>query len=156
MIRALAVISLLAVASPVDAAPKTVEVVKHYEVSGDTLGQLRRDLARNGPKGFWGFTRWWITWSPSCEIKLDITITMPRLAPTANLSAQDLAIWNAMVDALYRHEQMHAEHGRQAAAEIIASNCDQPRRIIRKWANRDRALDRQTRHGATQGVTLKR
>ncbi|WP_050931605.1 DUF922 domain-containing protein [Aestuariivita boseongensis] len=154
MIRTLVILAFLAAASPVDAAPKETETIQYYSISGETLADLRRDMARHGPQGFWGYTKWWITWSRNCDIDLEITITLPRLARTARLSECDLRVWNAMTEALYRHEQMHAEHGRRAAAAIHASDCSAPRRVIQIWAERDRALDRETRHGATQGVTL--
>ena len=154
MIRVLAIIWLIFAAPLAGAAPKISESVKYYAVTGSTLGELRRDMARRAPNGFWGFTRWWITWTRNCAVNLEITITMPRLDPVAQLSAQDRRIWDAMIDALYRHEQLHAEHGRRAAAEIHQTNCSNPRRVIRNWAQRDRILDRETRHGATQGVAL--
>ena len=113
MIRTLVILAFLAAASPVDAAPKETETIQYYSISGETLADLRRDMARHGPQGFWGYTKWWITWSRNCDIDLEIT-----------------------------------------AAAIHASDCSAPRRVIRIWAERDRALDRETRHGATQGVTL--
>lgn len=153
MIRHLTLVLVLA-ASFAGAAPKTSETVKYYTVSGTNLATLRSEMERLGPEGFWGYTRWWITWSRDCEIDLEITITMPQLDPSANLSQRDKRVWDAMIGALLRHEQMHAEHGRQAAAEMVASECEAPRRVIRKWAERDRILDRDTQHGTTQGVVL--
>lgn len=152
--RWLAFLICLGAAVPAVAAPKTSETLKHYLVQGDSFPQLRRSLAANGPNGFWGYTKWWITWSSACQVTLEITITMPKLAPGSNLTASQRRIWDGMVKALYQHEQMHAEHGRRAADEILASKCDGPHATIEKWAKRDRVLDRETRHGAKQGVQL--
>ncbi len=143
------------VAPSVGAAPKTVETVTYYTVSGDTLDALRQDLKDKGPDSFWGFTRWWIKWSSACEVDLEITITMPQLDLSAPLSDREPRVWRAMIEALYRHEQLHAEHGRQAAAEIFETKCKAPKEVIDKWAVRDRILDRDTQHGLTQGVTLR-
>ncbi|MFY9209767.1 MAG: DUF922 domain-containing protein [Aestuariivita sp.] len=152
--RCWAVIALLASATPAVAGPSVSESLTHYAISGNNLSDLRQEMAQNGPKGFWGYTRWWINWSGSCKVNLEIRITLPKLSASAALTPSEERIWNTMVDALYRHEQMHAEHGRRAAEEIHPTNCSNPRKVVRKWAERDAALDQQTRHGATQGVTL--
>jgi len=153
LIRCLAFI-FLAAASSVDAAPNISETVKYYLVTGNTLTALRDAMKREGPFGFWGYTRWSVSWSRTCDVDLFVTITMPKLDQTVLLSQRDQRAWDAMIQALYRHEQIHAEHGRQAAAEIVASDCDKPRRIIKKWAERDQILDTETQHGRTQGVVL--
>jgi len=154
LIARLAFVFLFGAATPAVAAPNITETIKYYTVSGNSFAAIRRDMARRGPKGYWGLTSWWITWSARCEIDLDITITMPRLTASSRLSAYEKRVWRGMVDALYRHEQLHAQHGRQAAAEIHRTRCQNPKRVVEKWAERDRVLDRSTRHGATQGVTL--
>lgn len=141
-------------ASPTDAVPSISETIKYYTVTGNTLSALRDAMKRDGPFGFWGHTRWSISWSSDCDVDLSVMITMPKLDQTVLLSERDQRVWDAMIEALYRHEQMHAEHGRQAAAEIVATECDEPSRIIEKWAERDQILDRDTLHGKTQGVIL--
>ena len=111
-------------------------------------------MARRGKNGFWGYTEWWVNWSARCEVELEVTVHLPRLGAGSSLSASDKRIWVAMVNALKRHENLHVEHGRQAAKEIHRTACDNPRAIVRKWADRDVVLDRATRHGVTQGVWL--
>lgn len=154
MIRRLALILLL-VAPNAGAAPNIVETVTYYTVSGATLEALRQDMKDKGPDRFWGITRWRITWSNACDVDLAITITMPQLDFSAKLPDRERRVWRAMIEALYRHEQMHAEHGRQAAREILSTNCADPTEVIDKWAARDRFLDLDTKHGLTQGVTLR-
>lgn len=154
MIRICLIALILVAATPAVAAPQMTERLVHYPVSGRNLGELRRDMAQNGPEGFWGFTRWWIEWSGSCEVSLSITITMPRLESPERLSARDLAIWQRMEAALLAHERLHAAHGIAAAREIHDARCRNARSIIDKWAEQDRILDRTTRNGRTQGVLL--
>ena len=154
MIRIFLVILTLVAATPAVAAPQMTESLIHYPVSGDNLGELRREMEQNGPNGFWGYTRWWIEWSKRCEVTLTTTITMPRLEQPERLSARDLVIWQRMEAALYAHERLHAAHGIAAAREIHQAGCRNARAIINKWARQDRILDRTTRHGRTQGVRL--
>ncbi len=144
-----------AAASGVGAAPNISETVQYYPVSGATLDELREELRRGGPNGFWGFTSWRIKWTVDCEVDLQIYITMPQLDLSSALPDHDRRRWRMMIEALYRHEQLHAEHGRQAASEIVETRCTVPHEVIRKWADRDRILDRDTKHGRTQGVTLR-
>lgn len=154
MIRICLIILTLVAAAPAVAAPNMTEQLVHYPVSGSNLGELRREMAQNGPEGFWGFTRWWVQWNKRCEVTLSITITMPRLEEPERLSARDLDIWQRMEAALLAHERLHAAHGVAAAREIHDAGCRNARKIINKWARQDRVLDRTTRHGKTQGVRL--
>ena len=102
--RCWAVIALLASATPAVAGPSVSESLTHYAISGNNLSDLRQEMAQNGPKGFWGYTRWWINWSGSCKVNLEIRITLPKLSASAALTPSEERIWNTMVDALYRHE----------------------------------------------------
>lgn len=154
MIRAVLVILTLGAAAPAAAAPMMQENLTHYSVSGRNLGELRREMAQNGPNGFWGYTRWHVEWSASCEVRLRIDITMPRLARPERLSQGDLRIWQRMETALMTHERQHAAHGVAAAREIHDANCRNAQAIIQKWAQQDRVLDRRTQHGRTEGVRL--
>lgn len=155
MIRRLVLaVFLAAAATPVVAAPTIREEIRHYDVRGANLGQLRREMVEKGPNGFWGYTRWWIEWSANCRIDLTITITLPRLVTPESLSSQDRAIWTRMTEALLAHERLHAAHGIAAAREIAANNCRNGNAIIDRWAEQDRELDRRTGHGRAQGVRL--
>ena len=154
MIRIFLIVLTLVAAAPAVAAPQMTERLIHYPVSGSNLGELRREMAQNGPEGFWGYTRWWIEWSNRCKVTLTITITMPRLEQPERLSPRDLGIWQRMEAALYAHERLHAAHGIAAAREIHEANCRNARAIINRWAEQDRILDQTTRNGRTQGVRL--
>ncbi|MCE8005544.1 DUF922 domain-containing protein [Aestuariivita sp.] len=153
MLRA-AILACVVLAAPAVAEPRISETVRYYAITGDSFADLRRQMARKGQNGFWGYTRWWIEWSRRCEVDVAITIWMPRLDPRAPLSPQDRHTWDQMIEALLRHERLHAAHGVQAAHEIYRHGCNRPHRIIKKWADRDRLLDRETSHGAATGVRL--
>ena len=154
MIRAFLILLALGAAAPLAAAPTMQERLSYYPVSGRNLGELRRDMAQNGPNGFWGYTSWYVEWSASCDVSLRIDITMPQLKRPERLSPQDLAIWQRMEAALLAHERLHAAHGVAAAREIHDAKCRNAQAIIQKWAQQDRVLDQTTQHGRTQGVRL--
>ncbi len=126
-----------------------------YAVAGTTARALRRAMRETGPKGYWAYTRWRVRWSSDCEVRLTISYTFPELADRAAVPLPLRQNWDAMLVALKAHEQRHGDHGRQAAAEILAAGCKGAKAIIRRWSREDGRLDARTRHGRTEGVLLR-
>lgn len=129
---------------------------------------------------FHGYTRWNVRWnyrwwreaSGRCRItevtvRLQTEVQLPELR-TATPAQR--AAFDRYLAALSRHEQGHVQFGRDAAQavdEAIAQLPEAPdcptlereanalgRRLIEEHAERERAYDQATRHGATQGATL--
>jgi predicted secreted Zn-dependent protease len=131
-----------------------VEEIRYYDISSLKLHNIRRELARKGPRGYWAYAQWWVSWTAQCEVTLTLTIDMPRHTRLDDMSPDLRREWQRMADALLDHERMHLDHGRQAAAEIAADKCRTPYAIIDRWAAEDVAVDRRTNHGRTDGVYL--
>jgi len=131
-------------------------------------------------KRFHGYTQWNVRWSfwwqqdgaGRCRItrvatRLHTRIQMPELRTgTATQEAQ----FQRYHHALYQHEQGHVRFGRQAAQAIDqgiaalpeASDCTTlerqanalGQRLLAEQVAREKAYDRDTSHGATQGAKL--
>lgn len=136
------------------AEPSVSESWSYYSVTGSDLPTLRREMAAKGPNGYWAYAEWYVKWSASCRVSVKLTYTMPALSDGSDLSPRDRGKWDSMITALKAHEEQHGAHGLAAGREIEAANCVKPRRIIRKWNQADKRLDRETDHGARTGVTL--
>lgn len=101
---------------------------------------------------------------------MKIVFTMPRWKPEGEPDASLVLEWNRFLEAVWRHERGHARHGLAARrdAERILRNlgvfpsCEELEasantaidQVFNKWRARDRAYDRETNHGASQGATL--
>lgn len=141
---------------PVFAAEPTVKVIhKYYDLSGRTDLALKRQVQTLGPGGFWAFTRWKVSWSPPCKVRLKIIYTFPRLTDRNSVPLSVRNDWDAMMVRLTAHEEKHGQNGLNAAREILAADCQNAQAISKKWANKDRLLDQKTQHGKTQGVDLR-
>ena len=110
--------------------------VKHsfYPVSGNTAGDLKEQMKRNGPGAskVWGDarTKWQVNWSygllpvpGGCRVhkvatSVHVTFTMPRWTTPAAGSPELREQWDKFMKALQRHEDGHKEHGIHAAQEI--------------------------------------
>jgi len=126
-----------------------------YDIAGSTAEELKDAMAQNGPHGYWAYTTWYVRWSASCEISVQINYTMPRWLDRDAAAPALREEWDRMMKNLWRHERGHAEHGFKAASEIEASHCaGDPHRITDKWAEEDKVFDEKTDHGARQGVRL--
>jgi len=132
--------------------------IKTYVVDGTDLLQLRQQMKKKGPKGFWAFTKTNWKWDRHCNIKFWATITMPKLKNRSKLKPLVLAEWDRMLGVLHAHEQTHVDIGRGWAAAIKAADCDKAavERINKEWRGKDAAYDRATQHGKLEGVTLGR
>ncbi|MCG7493907.1 DUF922 domain-containing protein [Thalassobius sp. Cn5-15] len=131
------------------------EEIRYYDVSSLKLHNIRRELTRKGPRGYWAYAQWWVSWTAQCEVTLTLTIDMPRHTRLDDMPADLRREWLRMTDALLKHERMHLDHGRQAAAAVAADKCQTPYEIIDHWAAEDVELDRRTNHGRADGVYLR-
>jgi predicted secreted Zn-dependent protease len=126
-------------------------------------------------------TKWHVTWaytygpgpSGDCELSrirvaLRVITTMPEWDPPPAADPDLVESWEHFENALIFHERGHALNGLDLAAEILAAlrnlrpsdNCDRLASRANTKANGyladaqddDRAYDRATDHGATQGA----
>ncbi len=131
-------------------------VMTTYQVSGDSLQDLERQMQRRGPQGYWGLTRTSWNWDARCNMTFRARVTMPKLVGRERLDVAELAEWDRMVDALWTHEMGHVEIGKAWAAAIKAAGCRGVDAIDRAWRNRDAEYDRETDRGQRDGVYLRR
>jgi len=132
----------------------TVVVRNYYEISGQTGRELKQQMAELGPKRFWAYTRWHISWTGDCTVSLDVTYTLPRLTNRNKVPLQLRDRWDEMLAKLIVHEEAHGQQGRNAASEIVAADCEGANQIIQKWYARSKAYDLETGHGVMEGITL--
>ncbi len=154
LIILLGVLSLLP-AGKSFADPSITVKTKYYEIRGLTARQLKAQMRRRGPKGFWAYTRWYVRWTGNCRVSAEINYTFPRWTNRKQATGWLRQRWDRMTRNLWRHEKGHGRHGINAAHEIHKSRCrGDPMKIIRKWAKQDRIYDRRTGHGRTEGVVF--
>jgi len=149
----IALVAALLFAAPAAADPKVTVTTSYYTVDGNSVDELRDQMNRNGLKGFWAYTSWYVSWSAACHVSLRIVYTLPRWRSRDVAPAELRTKWDKFLASLITHERGHGTHGRNAASEIDHSRCaTNPGNIIRRWANQDRTYDITTRHGRTQGA----
>jgi predicted secreted Zn-dependent protease len=155
--------------------------VQLYEVNGETVSQIRRDLNRQQPtdaKGdrVAGYTRWSIAWKtryePGCKsaevvVALTVGTTLPKWTPPPFIDPLVIGSWNRFEKGLAAHEQGHRNTGVHAAIEVYESikrsfdegRCDYPdseaKAIIKKYDQINAEYDRHTDHGGNEGVELR-
>ncbi|MBK9001344.1 MAG: DUF922 domain-containing Zn-dependent protease [Myxococcales bacterium] len=126
------------------------------------------------------YTRWHVRWSypyernaGSCatgkvSVSVAVTFIMPKWEPPADAPAELVERWQKYEKALERHENGHKEHGLGAARDVLRKlekldaepDCDSmnreanaaANRIVEEYKAKDKAYDKETRHGATQGA----
>lgn len=125
-----------------------------YAVTGTTVDTILRQMQENGPNGFWAYTSWYVRWTASCQVTVEINYTMPKHARREAMPAHIRVEWDQMVAALKSHEKQHGVHGVNAANELVQKRCRNGNAIVQKWAEQDRVYDRMTGHGRTEGVTF--
>ena len=151
--------------------------IQYYDVSGNSLFEIRRALNRVRPRdpndglGVDALANWYIHWrwpgaaDGSCdlsraEIRFSARIRMPRLVATPQTPAAVRLRWQRYVALLERHEATHIRHAwqnRQIVLDAIRrSSCANANRdgmaAIRQLARFDLDYDRTTRHGLTEGA----
>ena len=146
---------LLMTTPAVVAKPKVSTKTKTYIVDATTLAGLRKQLNQKGPHGHWAYTEWYVRWTGSCKLSVEITYTLPKHKNPGKLDPDVRKRWKAMVRALTKHEHNHGDHGIRAAREIEKAKCANGDAIIKKWNGQDKAYDLRTNHGKTEGVVLR-
>lgn len=136
------------------AAPFVRTITEYYDISGSTGRELKAQMKKKGPQGYWAYTRWHVRWSSNCLVEVKITYTYPRLKNPEKTPLPVRKRWQTMMEKLVLHEEGHAQHGLNAASEIREAKCKKAKKIIKKWAAQDKIYDKKTRHGINQGVKL--
>ncbi len=171
---------LASVAAPLASAASTERVsTATYRVYGATENAIRASLDARRPGEYDARTQWFVDWSytsavrnsrcvvASSKVHTRINFTYPRWVAPASASAELRADWTRYVSRLRVHEAGHATNGRVTARRIVAtlgtmtsSTCTGLDRALKAAITRhfaagnalDRAYDRRTQHGATQGA----
>lgn len=126
-----------------------------YAVAGESLAEIEDAMGRDGPRGFWAYTTWNVTWTADCETTVTGDITLPELGPEADLYDEDIAEFDRMSEALLAHELQHVDFGIAYAAEIEQLGCPaNSDEILQPYLEEERAFDADTQHGYTTGVYL--
>lgn len=141
-------------ASPALASPRITELTKTYPVSALTAQGLRREMGSYGPGRFWALTQWDIRWDSKCNVTVRVTYTLPKHTNPGGMPTLVAGAWNRMLRNLVAHERLHGANGIAAAKEISTARCRGAKKILRKYQNADRTLDRETQHGSRAGVVL--
>lgn len=130
-----------------------------------------------------GFTEWKVSWqfsvmqtSDGCRCstfntQTRVAITLPRWTPPTNAPITVVQIWTNYFAALLRHEVGHGQMAAAASAELHrrvrslggGTDCDGLKRllntlgetVVAEFRQKDKEYDERTRHGATQGASLR-
>jgi len=140
--------------SPALAAPKITEVIQNYAVSATTIRGLKSEFKTNGQNGFAGFTRWEVRWDAACRVEVKITYTLPNHTDPDAMPPQVRDSYFRFLKNLKSHERLHGQNGIMAGTEVKQAGCANVQPIIRKYNRADKRLDRRTKNGRSQGVTL--
>ncbi len=122
--------------TPAPSAGGSSESVKHYDVRGRTLEEVRAEIFLSGPSDetdgqrFAGWTAWSIHWQydlrtgrDGCRIQnvttdTQITYTLPRWVDEAQASPDVQQAWRRFDTALVEHEKGHGQLARELARRI--------------------------------------
>jgi len=166
--------------------PRVRVTVLHddYEIAGGSAAALRQQMNQDGPaeqgRHYDAHTDWNVKWAYPFDrsngrcatgpvtVTLTITYRLPVWDGESGAPPDLLEKWHTYMQALRTHEDGHAEHGRDAADEVIAALSGLPpadacpamdsaanstaRAITDRYAAEDVTYDRDTNHGATQGA----
>ncbi len=151
----LSLLILILAARPAAAEPEITESTIIYDVDGETVADIRAAMTANSPESYWGYTRWYVSWTAQCEVSVKITYTLPSWTGHDDADEELQDYWDTFIANLRIHEQGHGGHGRSAGAEIEETGCvEDPYGIIEKWAKQDKTYDDETDHGVTQGAVF--
>ena len=147
-----------------------------YDVAGANANELSQAMQKDGPRNFWAYTDWAISWSHATEadssgvcklkdslVSATIQLTLPRWANAPDASDARRQSWDAMIAALRKHEQGHANNGIRAANAVAASISVVPAQttcealeelidetskdVVKGYRKADKDYDRVTGHG---------
>ncbi|MBK8283718.1 MAG: DUF922 domain-containing protein [Ahniella sp.] len=155
---------------------------EYYDVEHERGEPLRSTITAASPieDGFHGYTKWYVRWRfnwqydsdgtcwiTTVKVNLDATITLPELY-TDDHRAQ--ARFDEYIEALQGHEEGHLANGRQAADEVESELGDMEaydscgeleaaantlaKQVVARGNRRDKAYDKRTGHGRTEGAYL--
>jgi predicted secreted Zn-dependent protease len=130
--------------------------VDHFLVSGSSLGEIEDQLDQKGPGNSWGRTEWYVSWSDTCEVGIEIKTTLPRLMFENRLPEADRVIVQQAFLALANHEENHARMGLLAAEDVKRHGCADASETVSYWMAKNDDYDRETQHGLSEGVDLAR
>ncbi|MBF6023727.1 DUF922 domain-containing protein [Lysobacter niastensis] len=140
-------------------APNT-PAIEYYDLSGNNLRELRKDLELRRPRDQYGepydgYTDWHVSWSyrlsgsgkncrvESLDTELKVGMKLPRWTPPADASKVLVAAWERYSTALRHHEDGHHALAVEAETELVrrladrsgSSGCDALARQIDKAAD---------------------
>ena len=152
LLAVMVALSTAALADIFDDADITIDT---YEVTGSSLAEVQDAMTSDGPKGFWAYTTWNVSWTGDCETSVTGQITLPELAEDADLTDEEIAEFDRMRDALEAHELEHVGFGVAFAEEVAEAGCPaNANEMLEPWLQQERDFDEETEHGRTQGVYL--
>ena len=166
------------IASPVETQHQQTYAI--YGDSSNALRKEmnRKGVTVNGQR-FDAETRWNVNWRfnnvlddngcriTQAQVTLDIRMTLPEWKDRAAAKPKLQQRWDHYYRALVAHEEGHARFGRQAAQGIqallptlSAADChtlnrlanDKAMGVINRYAEQERAYDRDTNHGMNDGA----
>jgi predicted secreted Zn-dependent protease len=147
-----------------------------YDVTGANAAELSQAMQKDGPRNYWAYTNWAISWNHTteadstgvCKLKdslvtMNVKLTLPRWANAPDPDDARRQSWDAMIAALRKHEQGHANNGIRAANAVAASISAVPAQtscealdalidstskdIVKAYRKADKDYDRLTNHG---------
>jgi predicted secreted Zn-dependent protease len=177
---------ILFLTTAASAAPAIQEIESDYTIYGTNQQQLRNEMNNLGPEDngrhFDAYTHWYVEWRfnfqnddglckiTTVNVSVKISYTLPYWADYSNADPALKSKWDTYMSHLRSHEQNHAEHGKQAAAEIEnmlrmlppAQDCRtlettanaQAQQIISAYNQKDKSYDDNTQHGTTEGAVF--
>jgi hypothetical protein len=100
--------------------------IEHYEVTGYSRPELRREMREHGPEGNWALTytnaKYRINDFGQCEFWVDNHIVMPRLRITDHPPATR-AGWEKLYAQVLEHEMQHHQFAIEEAWESFERDC---------------------------------
>jgi predicted secreted Zn-dependent protease len=130
------------------ARPSMVATEQDYDIDGSSVGALRDQINRLGPKDESGKSRdaltvWSIEWAytpasrpDGCvlrdvKVTLNVAVTLPRWKPPATASPEVVRSWQTYLKAVRLHEAGHRAIAERNARDVMAAllplrgaNCD--------------------------------
>jgi predicted secreted Zn-dependent protease len=151
--------------------------VTYYDVSGQSVGEIREALNRVRPTDpndnvpVDALASWYIAWrwpggaNGTCdlaraEIRFTASVRLPRLINEEQTPEPVRTQWQAYVTVLRAHEADHVRHAYENSGRVLqairSATCATAdaagQAAIRELGQYDRDYDRTTRHGFTQGA----
>ncbi len=137
------ILLLFLFSAAIHAQPVIHEQYANYKITGNSAGELRRQMSMLGPtdmtsEHFDASTKWFVKWQyrylmdgnqcyfTNVNVNVDVTYHFPEWVDFVLGSYHLQKHWNIYMQHLLTHERGHAEHGIEAAAEIDKALTDLP------------------------------